>query len=112
MSLAYGYDLKSGDKILEAPIQASKILAPLILPGAVLVNHLPFCADLNFIPVMLVASHGYFLVRHIPSWVPYLSYEPLARIVRKLSGRIRNEPIDFVKNALVCYDYAPSHHVG
>ncbi|KAF8483988.1 cytochrome P450 [Russula ochroleuca] len=92
MSLAYGYDLKSGDKILEAPVQASKILAPLILPGAVLVNHLPF-------------------LRHIPSWVPYLSYEPLARIGRKLSERIKNEPIDFVKNALVCGDRAPSLHV-
>jgi hypothetical protein len=41
------------------------------------------------------------LVRHIPSWVPYLSYEPLAQTVRKLSRRLRNEPIDFVKSALV-----------
>jgi hypothetical protein len=47
-------------------------------------------------------------VRHIPSWVPFLSYEPFARAVRKLSERIRNEPIDFVKNALVCDDRAPS----
>jgi len=46
-------------------------------------------------------------VRHIPSWVPYFSYKPLARIVRKLNERIRNEPIDFVKNALVCGDDVP-----
>jgi cytochrome P450 len=81
MSLTYGYNLKTGDKILEAPLQVTKIMSKLVLPGAALVNHLPF-------------------LRHIPSWVPYLSYEPLARMVRKLSQRVRNEPIDFVKNAL------------
>jgi cytochrome P450 len=81
MSLAYGYDVKDGDKILEAPVQASKIMTPLVVPGAVLVNYLPF-------------------LRYIPSWVPYFSYEPLAQIVRKLSERIKNEPIDFVKRAL------------
>ncbi|KAH9987430.1 CyP450 monooxygenase [Russula vinacea] len=81
MSLTYGYDLKDGDKMLEAPVQVAKITTPLFLPGAVLVNNLP-------------------ILRYIPSWVPYFSYEPLAQIVRKLSVRVRNEPIDFVKNAL------------
>ncbi|KAH9994265.1 cytochrome P450 [Russula vinacea] len=92
MSLTYGYDLKDGDKILEAPHQIAKTLTPLLLPEAVLVNHLPF-------------------LRHIPSWVPYFSYEPFARIVRKLSERVRNEPIDFVKNALARNAHAPSIHV-
>jgi len=81
MSLTYGYDLKDDDKILKASAGAAEILSPLLLPGAALVNHLPF-------------------LRYIPSWVPFLSYEPLARTVRKLSETIRNEPIDFVKNAL------------
>ncbi|KAF8483980.1 cytochrome P450 [Russula ochroleuca] len=81
MSLTYGYDLKDGDKMLEAPVQAAKLLSPLIRPGAALINHLPF-------------------LRHIPSWVPYLSYKPLAGMIRKLSKRVRNEPMDFVKNAL------------
>jgi hypothetical protein len=30
---------------------------------------------------------------------------------RKMNERIRNEPIDFVKNALVCDDHLPSIHV-
>jgi hypothetical protein len=105
MSLTYGYDLKDGDKILEAPTGAAEKLSPLLLPGGALVNHLPFCA---FILPIIVVSHNYVLVQHIPSWVPFLSYEPFARTVRKLSERIRNEPIDFVKNALVCGDRAPS----
>jgi hypothetical protein len=110
MSLTYGYDLKDGDKILEAPTGAAEKLSPLrlLLPGGALVNHLPFCAISNFILPIIVVSHSYVLVRHIPSWVPFLSYEPFARTVRKLSERIRNEPIDFVKNALVCGDRAPS----
>jgi hypothetical protein len=48
MSLTYGYDLKDGDKILEAPVRATNIMSPLLLPGASLVNHLPFCAVSNF----------------------------------------------------------------
>ena len=44
MSLTYGYDLKDGDKILEAPTGAAEILSPLLLPGRALVNHLPFSA--------------------------------------------------------------------
>jgi hypothetical protein len=108
MSLTYGYDLKDGDKILEAPTGAAENLSPLLLPGGALVNHLPFCAISNFILPTTVVSHSNVLVRHIPSWVPFLSYEPLARTVRKLSERIRNEPIDFVKNALVRGDRSPS----
>jgi hypothetical protein len=47
----------------------------------------------------------------MPSWVPYFSYEALAENGRKMSERIRNEPIDFVKNALVGGDHASSTHV-
>jgi hypothetical protein len=107
MSLTYGYDLKAGDKMLEVPIQIIKLVAPLILPGAALVNHFPFSAHCYFTPYHSSNSSQLFIVRHIPSWVPYLSYKPLARIVRKLSKRMRDEPIEFVKNALVCGDYAP-----
>jgi hypothetical protein len=60
MSVTYGYDLKDGDKILEAPILADELFPPLVLPGATLVNHLPFCAITRFIPVSPPASHSYF----------------------------------------------------
>ena len=46
MSLTYGYDLKDNDdRMIAAPVQATEMLSRLILPGAVLVNHLPFCAN-------------------------------------------------------------------
>jgi hypothetical protein len=58
MSLTYGYDLKDDDKMLEAPIQTVKLVAPLVLPGAALVNHFPFCAPCYFISSHLVISHS------------------------------------------------------
>ena len=48
MSLTFGYDLKDGDKILEAPVQIGELLSPLMLPGATLVNHVPLCAITRF----------------------------------------------------------------
>jgi hypothetical protein len=56
MSLTYGYDLKEGDKMLEAPIQIIELVAPLVLPGAALVNHFPFSAPCYFIPCHLSNS--------------------------------------------------------
>jgi hypothetical protein len=106
MSLTFGYDLKDGDKILEAPDKLASILRPVTVPvrGA-LVNLLPFCAGVNSsLPACNVLWP--FSVRHIPSWVPYLSYEPLARIGREMAERMKNEPIDFVKTALVCGHHA------
>jgi hypothetical protein len=52
--------MTDGDKILEAPVQITEILAPLTLPGAALINHFPLCAVSNFLPAMLVVPHGYF----------------------------------------------------
>ena len=60
MSLTYGYDLKDGDKIMEAPVQTIALLSPLMLPGGCLLNHLPFRAITRIIPAVLSASHGYF----------------------------------------------------
>ena len=48
MSLTFGYDLKDGDKFIEASNQLTSELRPLLIParGAV-VNLLPFCTDLD-----------------------------------------------------------------
>jgi hypothetical protein len=64
MSVTYGYNLKDGDKILEAPEWGVEMLSSLVLPGAVLVNRLPFCTVFDFVPAMLVASHGRFSAAH------------------------------------------------
>jgi hypothetical protein len=64
MSVTYGYDLKGGDKILEAPEWGVETVSSLILPGAALVNHLPFCTVSDFVPAILVMSHSRFSAAH------------------------------------------------
>ena len=64
MSVTYGYDLKDGDKILEAQERSVEIMSPLLLPGAALVNHLPFRRVSDFIPAVLVVSHSRFSAAH------------------------------------------------
>jgi hypothetical protein len=45
MSLTYGYDLKTyKDELIKAPVEINKILAQIVLPGAVLINYIPFSA--------------------------------------------------------------------
>ena len=100
MSLTYGYDLKEGDDMIAAPTQTVEIMVQLLLPGAAMVNHSH--------PVSHCQS---FSVKYIPSWVPWFSYEPLARTVRRLSQKTMNDPINFVKNAMVCLYCVPSSHV-
>ena len=41
------------------------------------------------------------LVRHIPDWVPWFSYKPLARIGRNSGLEVLHAPIQFVKDAMV-----------
>ncbi|KAI9445943.1 cytochrome P450 [Lactarius indigo] len=79
MRLTYGCDLKENDDILIPPRRTGKIMSQFALPGAALVNHLPF-------------------LRRLPSWVPWFRYEPLVSECRELAQRMRNEPINFVKN--------------
>jgi len=42
MSLTYGYELKENDDILIPVRKTGDIMAQLVMPGAALVNHLPF----------------------------------------------------------------------
>jgi hypothetical protein len=62
MSIAFGYDLKKGDKMVEAPDQIIKLMRPFNVPGGAVVNYLPFCALSSFIfaVLVLVAPNGYF----------------------------------------------------
>jgi hypothetical protein len=54
MSLTYGYNLKGNDdRMITTPVQSTEMLSQLILPGALLVNHLPFCAATRSIALVL-----------------------------------------------------------
>lgn len=58
MSLTYGYDLKdNNDQIIVAPVQATELVSRLIVPGALLVNHVPFCAEALSIAAVPLPHH-------------------------------------------------------
>jgi hypothetical protein len=45
MSLTYGYDVKTyNDEFIKATVELNKVLGQIVLPGAVLINYIPFSA--------------------------------------------------------------------
>ncbi|KAI0264149.1 cytochrome P450 [Gloeopeniophorella convolvens] len=79
MGMTYGYELKGhGDRIVSVSKAMNELAASSALPGALLVNHLPF-------------------LRHIPAWVPWISYKPLARLGHDMWQEVMTTPIQFVK---------------
>ncbi|KAH9976332.1 cytochrome P450 [Lactifluus volemus] len=88
-SLTYGYDLKIINDIIEAPTQATEDFSRFVIPGGAMINYLPF-------------------LRHIPSWVPWFSYKPLAQSGKERSKEIKDTSIAFVKNAMLQGTAVPS----
>lgn len=81
MSLVYGYDVKGYDDHLLAVARKMAELGSAVLPGTVLVNEVP-------------------LLRHIPAWVPWLSYKPAARAGYDAGQDVLHYPMQFVKDGL------------
>jgi hypothetical protein len=54
MSLTYGYDLKDGDDMIAAAVQADDVMSRHLLPGAALVNNFPFCEIFYFLLVIII----------------------------------------------------------
>jgi hypothetical protein len=60
MSLTYGYDLKTyNDELIKAPVEINKVLEQIVLPGAVLINHIPFSAVTCYTSFILT-TNDYF----------------------------------------------------
>ncbi|KAF7348388.1 Cytochrome p450 [Mycena sanguinolenta] len=79
LDTVYGYDLKStDDRFVHLPEETAERLTENMLPGACIVNTLPF-------------------LRHFPSWFPGCSFHEFARDTRDLVVEMKNAPFDFVK---------------
>ncbi|KAH9956419.1 hypothetical protein BC827DRAFT_756655 [Russula dissimulans] len=71
LRIAYGYEVQGpNDKNISVVRRMVRLASTTNLPGSVLVNSLPF-------------------LRHIPEWLPWLSYKPLARYGYNLDRRSR-----------------------
>jgi hypothetical protein len=81
MSLTYGYDLKEDDDILVPVRKTSEIMIQVVLPGAALVNHLPFRTERSFLLPLANVCDNHFSQYdtphsgfHCSSMSPWLVY--------------------------------------
>ncbi|KAH9974526.1 cytochrome P450 [Russula compacta] len=89
-AMTYGYEAhERNDRMIDATKKMNKFGEDRILPGALLVNHIP-------------------LLRHIPEWLPWFSYKPLARIGHELGNQVLYPPIQFVKESMLNGTALPS----
>ncbi|KAI9457527.1 cytochrome P450 [Russula earlei] len=79
MSLVYGYDVKSYNDRLLVVARKMAELGSAVLPGTVLVNEIP-------------------ILKHIPAWIPWLSYQPAAQAGFDAGQDVLRYPMEFVKD--------------
>ncbi|KAH9994294.1 cytochrome P450 [Russula vinacea] len=79
MSLVYGYDVKSYNDHLLVVARKMAELGSAVLPGTVLVNEIP-------------------LLKHIPAWIPRLSYKPAAQAGFDAGQDVLRYPMEYVKD--------------
>jgi len=90
LATTYGYEAQGrNDRKIEIARQLTRIVSKVALPGALLVNDLPF-------------------LRHIPEWLPWFSYKPLARVCYNMGQEAKHEPIRFVKESMLNGTAQPS----
>jgi len=88
--MGYGYEVQGpNDQRVKVSRNIAKLGSDTILPGALLVNYLPF-------------------LRHIPEWLPWLSYKPLARYGYDLGQEILHGPMAHVREGILNGTAQPS----
>ncbi|KAI0264155.1 cytochrome P450 [Gloeopeniophorella convolvens] len=90
LAMTYGYEVKGpNDERVALAQEIHHIGIERTLPGALLVNELPF-------------------LRHIPGWLSWISYKPLARVGRDLWVEAVRSPMQFVKDTIADGTARPS----
>ncbi|KAI0278757.1 cytochrome P450 [Russula aff. rugulosa BPL654] len=90
LAMGYGYEVKGiNDQKIKAARNLAHLIGETFLPGALLVNDLPF-------------------LQHIPEWLPWFSYKPLARIGYNIGQEVLRGPMEFVREAILDGTARPS----
>ncbi|KAI0251161.1 cytochrome P450 [Lactifluus subvellereus] len=90
LAMTYGYEVQGrGDRKIDVSRQFIRMSVETATPRDLLVNAIPF-------------------LRHIPEWLPWFSYKPLARVGRDLGREVVNEPIRFVRESMLNGTARPS----
>ncbi|KAF8492571.1 cytochrome P450, partial [Russula emetica] len=90
LAMGYGYEVKElNDRTVKAAKKMVQLMGETGLPGALLVNVLPF-------------------LRHIPEWLPWLSYKPLARYGYDIGQVVLQVPMEFARESILDGTAQPS----
>ncbi|KAH9981018.1 cytochrome P450 [Lactifluus volemus] len=90
LEMTYGYEAQGhNDRKIEISKQLCRIGFKVGSPGGLLVNDLAFLC-------------------HIPEWLPWFSYKPLARVCYNIAQEVKHEPIRFVKESMLNGTAQPS----
>ncbi|KAI0274083.1 cytochrome P450 [Russula aff. rugulosa BPL654] len=90
LAMVYGYEVKGiNDRNVIAAKNMMQLSSKMAFPGAILVNDLPF-------------------LRHIPEWLPWLSYKPLARYGYNIGQEVLHGPMQFVRESILNGTAQPS----
>ncbi|KAI0273278.1 CyP450 monooxygenase [Russula aff. rugulosa BPL654] len=90
LAMGYGYEVKElNDRTVIAAKKMVQLMGEIALPGALLVNILP-------------------LLRHIPEWLPWLSYKPLARYGYDIGQVVLHVPMKFARESILDGTAQPS----
>ena len=102
IAVTYGYQVHGRhDKLLEASKSRIKFGAEIVLPGALLINHIPLCMYFCFSRTGNSGLSTYPSVRYIPEWLPWFSYKQLISFGRDLGNQVLYPPMRFVKESMV-----------
>jgi hypothetical protein len=103
--MTYGYEAKGlDDRMLQVANELSDLGSRTSLPGSLMVNELPFRMFLPFLNSTRV-HWNLDQVQHVPEWLPWFSYKPLARFGRALAEVVRDTPMTFVRESMACNDF-------
>jgi hypothetical protein len=106
--MTYGYEVhQRNDRMLDVAKRMSNVATENVLPGALLVNYIPIRTKSRLFTYDIFTT--YTLVRHIPEWLPGLSYKPLARNGYNLGNEVLYPPLQFVRQSIVS-GYFSGHH--
>jgi hypothetical protein len=98
--MGFGYEVKGlNDRKVGAAKKLVDLAGAATFPGALLVNDLPFRKC--FLLLGKLCWRLFAPVRHIPEWLPWLSYKPIARHGYNIGQQVLNEPMEFVRESIV-----------
>jgi len=90
LAMGYGYEVKGlNDQKIKAARKLAQLISETALPGALLVNDLPF-------------------LQYIPEWLSWFSYKPLARFGYNIGQEVLRGPMEFVREAILNGTAQPS----